>query len=162
MSFGASPIDRGRFREVLGHFASGVTVVTALEEGQPVGFTCQTFSSLSLDPPLILFAAAKTSTSWPRISEAGAFCVNVLEAHQEPLCRVFAETGADKFAGVGWTQASSGSPILEGVLAWVDCELEQIVDAGDHELVVGRVLDLGASPGAPLVFYRGGFGGFSI
>ncbi len=162
MSFGSSPLDRGRFREVLGHFASGVTVVTALEDGQPVGFTCQSFSSLSLDPPLILFAAAKSSTSWPRISEAGAFCVNVLEAHQEPLCRVFAETGADKFAGVGWTHASSGSPILEGVLAWVDCELEQIVDAGDHELVVGRVLDLGASPGAPLVFYRGGFGGFSI
>jgi flavin reductase (DIM6/NTAB) family NADH-FMN oxidoreductase RutF len=162
MSFGLTPIDRGRFREVLGHFASGVTIITAMEVGEPVGFTCQSFASLSLEPPMILFAASKSSTSWPKISEAGSFCVNVLEASQEPLCRAFAESGADKFAGVGWTAAATGSPVLDGALAWIDCELEQVFDAGDHELVTGRVLDLGTSPGAPLLFYRGGFGGFSI
>ena len=162
MSFGATPIDRGRFREVLGHFASGVTIITAMEPAGPVGFTCQSFASLSLDPPMIAFAAAKSSTSWPRISAAGSFCVNILEESQEPLCRVFAESGADKFAGVGWTTAASGAPVLDGALAWVDCELGAIVDAGDHELVTGRVLDLGSSSGGPLLFYRGGFGRFSV
>jgi flavin reductase (DIM6/NTAB) family NADH-FMN oxidoreductase RutF len=160
LEFGATPIDRGRFREVLGHFASGVTIITALEEGQPVGFTCQSFFSLSLDPALVCFAAAKTSTSWPRIAGAGAFCINILEEGQESVCRVFAESGADKFSGIGWSPAVTGAPVLDGVLAFADCRLEQIVDAGDHELVTGRVVDLGSGPGAPLLFYRGGFGGF--
>ena len=157
---GSTPVERSRFREVLGHFASGLTVITALEEGEPVGFTCQSFFSLSLEPALNCFAAAKTSTSWPRISEAGAFCVNILEERQESICRVFAESGADKFAGIGWSAGATGAPVLDGVLAFADCELERIVDAGDHELVTGRVVDLGSSPGAPLLFYRGGFGGF--
>ena len=159
--FGATPIDRGRFREVLGHFASGVTVITAIEEGAPVGFTCQSFFSLSLDPPLVCFAAAKSSTSWPRIAEAGSFCVNILEERQESICRVFAESGVDKFAGISWTPGATGAPVLDGVLAFADCALEQIVDAGDHELVTGRVVELGAGPGAPLLFYRGGFGSIS-
>jgi flavin reductase (DIM6/NTAB) family NADH-FMN oxidoreductase RutF len=162
VAFGASSIDRGRFREVLGHFASGVTVVTASEEGVPVGFTCQSFASLSLDPPLVVFAAATTSTSWPKMAAAGSFCINILEEHQEPLSRAFAESGSDKFAGVAWTPAASGAPVIAGCLAWIDCELERIAEAGDHELVIGRVLDLGSGPGAPLLFYRGGFGGFRV
>jgi flavin reductase (DIM6/NTAB) family NADH-FMN oxidoreductase RutF len=155
-------IDQARFREVLGHFATGVTIVTAVEEGQPIGFTCQSFVSLSLTPPLVALAPAKTSTSWPRMVAAGAFCVNVLGEDQEALCRNFAVSGADKFAGVGWHLGAHGTPILEGSLAWVECELGAIHDAGDHELVTGRVLDLGVGSGGPLLFFRGGFGRFAV
>ena len=103
MALGGSSIGPRPLPEVLGHFATGVTVITALEEGVPVGFTCQSFASLSLDPPLVA-AAAKTSTSWPKMAAAGSFCINILEEHQEPLSRAFAESGADKFAGVAWSR----------------------------------------------------------
>ena len=157
-----SSFDQGRFREVLGHFATGITIVTAMEDEGPVGFTCQSFTSLSLDPALIALAPAKTSTSWPKIAAAGAFCVNILSSDQEALCRTFAASGADKFAGVGWSTAATGAPVLDGALAFIDCHLEQIHDAGDHELVLGRVLDMGVGEGTPLLYYRSGFGGFSV
>jgi 3-hydroxy-9,10-secoandrosta-1,3,5(10)-triene-9,17-dione monooxygenase reductase component len=156
----AATFDGGRFREVLGHFATGVTVVTALEDGEPVGFTCQAFTSLSLAPPLVALAPGKSSTSWPRIAAAGSFCVNILAEDQEALARDFAVSGGDKFAGVGWRPGAIGAPILEGALAWVECRFVQAHDAGDHELVVGRVLDMGVRPGRPLIYYRGGFGRF--
>ncbi|HVX21809.1 MAG TPA: flavin reductase family protein [Acidimicrobiales bacterium] len=159
---GASSFDQARFREVLGHFATGITVVTAMEDGAPVGFTCQSFTSLSLDPPLVALAPAKSSTSWPRIAQAGAFAVNILADRQEALCRDFAVSGGDKFAGVPWHLGAAGTPILDGVLAWVECELGIIHDAGDHELVTGRVLHLGVGDGGPLLFYRGGFGRFAV
>jgi 3-hydroxy-9,10-secoandrosta-1,3,5(10)-triene-9,17-dione monooxygenase reductase component len=145
----------------MSHFATGVTVVTALEEDQPVGFTCQSFVSLSLDPPMVALAPAKTSTSWPRIARAGYFCVNILGDHQSELSRVFAVAGGDKFTAVRWHQGAGGAPVLEGVLAYAECELESIHDAGDHELVTGRVVDLGVGDGRPLVFYRSAFGTFS-
>jgi len=157
---GAGTIDGGRFREVLGHFTTGVTVVTALEDGVPVGFTCQAFTSLSIEPPLVALAPAKSSTSWPRIARAGAFCVNILAEGQEAICRDFAISGGDKFTGVGWRSGAGGAPILDGVLAWVECEFVRAHDAGDHELVVGRVRDLGVVAGRPLVYFRGGFGRF--
>ena len=157
-----SAIDQARFREVLGHFATGVTIVTAMEEEGPVGFPCQAFTSLSLDPALSAVAPAKSSTSWPKIAAAGAFCVNILSSTQEALCRSFAVTGTDKFAGVGWSTAVTGAPVLDGALAFIDCHLEHIYDAGDHELVIGRVLDMGVGEGAPLLYYRSGFGGFNI
>lgn len=153
-------VDTRTFRDVLGHFASGVTVVTAVTDDGPVGFTCQSFTSLSLDPPLVALAPGKSSTSWPRIAAAGAFCVNILEADQAELCRSFAVSGTeqgDKFAGIGWSPARSGAPVLQGVLAWVDCTLLAVHDAGDHELVLGRVIDLGVGDGEPLLFYRGRF-----
>ena len=159
---GANSFDEARFKEVLSHFSTGVTIVTAMEEQGPVGFTCQAFTSLSLDPPLVALAPAKSSTSWPRIAEAGSFCVNILSEAQEALCRSFAVSGGDKFAGVGWRAGTTGAPILAGSLAWVECELGIIHDAGDHELVTGRVLDIGLGEGRPLLFYRGGFGGFSV
>ncbi len=158
---GASNVDEARFREVLGHFATGVTVVTAMEDGLPVGFTCQAFTSLSLDPPMVALAPAKSSTSWPRIAAAGAFCVNILADSQEALCRTFAVSGGDKFVGVAWHVGPGGTPVLEGSLAWVECDLDAIHDAGDHELVVGRVRQLGVGQGSPLIFYRAGFGSFS-
>src|SRR5580658_9526448 len=113
-------VDESRFRDVLGHFATGVTVVTAVD-GDPVGFTCQAFAALSLDPPMVLLAPAKSSTSWPRIAQAGAFCVNILAADQEAVCRAFAVSGGDKFDGVAWTPGVTGSPIITGSLAYVEC-----------------------------------------
>src|SRR5580704_3380931 len=157
---GATPFDEARFREVMGHFATGVTIVTAMEDVGPVGFTCQAFTSLSLDPPLVALAPGKSSTSWPRIAAAGSFCVNILADDQEALSRDFAVSGGDKFRGVGWRPAGNGAPVLDGVLAWVECDLELAHDAGDHELVLGRVRDMGVSRGKPLVYYRGGFGRF--
>lgn len=157
---GASTLDAGRFREVLGHFVTGVTIVTAIEDGEPVGFTCQAFTSLSLDPPLVALAPGKSSTSWPRIAAAGSFCVNILSEGQEALSRDFAVSGGDKFAGVGWRPAGNGAPVLDGALAWVECAFVRSHDAGDHELVVGRVQDMGVSRGRPLIYYRGGFGRF--
>jgi flavin reductase (DIM6/NTAB) family NADH-FMN oxidoreductase RutF len=155
-----SGLDQARFREVLGHFATGITIVTALEEGEPVGFTCQSFAALSLDPPMVLLAPARSSTSWPRIAKAGAFCVNILEEHQEALCRAFAVTGGDKFDGVAWTPGVTGSPVIEGSLALVECQLGEIFDGGDHELVIGHVEAMDIREGRPLLFYRSGFGRF--
>jgi flavin reductase (DIM6/NTAB) family NADH-FMN oxidoreductase RutF len=146
-----------RLRDVMGRFVTGVTVVTAVEEGTPVGFTCQSFVSLSLEPPLVAVAPAKSSTSWPRMVAAGAFCVNILARGQEELGRSFARSAADKFAGVDWRPGVLGAPVLAGVLAWVQCELDLVHDAGDHELVVGRVVELAANDGTPLVYYRGSF-----
>jgi flavin reductase (DIM6/NTAB) family NADH-FMN oxidoreductase RutF len=150
-------------RDVLGHFASGVVVVTARAgDGSLLGFTCQSFASLSLDPPLVSFAPARTSSTWPRIREVGAFCVNVLAEDHRELSAGFARPGGgkvDKFAGVDWCPAPSGAPVLEGVSAWIDCTLWAEHDGGDHTIVVGRVQDLGADPERPpLLYYRGGYG----
>jgi 3-hydroxy-9,10-secoandrosta-1,3,5(10)-triene-9,17-dione monooxygenase reductase component len=153
--------DQERFREVLGHFASGITIVTAMEDEGPVGFTCQAFTSLSLDPPMVALAPSKSSTSWPKIARAGAFCVNMLQETQEALCVSFAVTGRDKFAGVRWRAGVTGAPIIEDSLAWAECELGSINDAGDHELVTGRVIELGIGQGRPLLFYKGSFGTFT-
>lgn len=156
-----SGIDHGQFRAVLGHFASGVVLVTGMHEDGPAGFTCQSFFSVSLDPPLVAIAPGKSSTSWPRVSSTGCICINILAADQEPLARDFSKSGADKFAGVGWSPAGNGAPRLHGALAWIDCEVEDVHDAGDHHLVVARVIDMESGPGQPLLFYRGGFGNFT-
>jgi len=153
-------LDQARFREVLGHFATGITIVSALEEGVPVGFSCQSFAALSLDPPMVVLAPARTSTSWPRIRAAGSFCVNILGEHQEAVCRAFAVSGGDKFSGVGWRPGLTGAPVIDNSLAVVECELGEIFDGGDHEIVIGRVVALEVGEGGPLLFYRGGFGRF--
>ncbi|WP_229842248.1 flavin reductase family protein [Streptomyces tanashiensis] len=158
-----APVDPGEFRRVLGHFASGVTIVTALDADGPAGFACQSFASLSLDPPLVAFMVARTSTTWPRIAAAGTFCVNVLGAGQGALCRSFAVSGADKFAGVEWGPAPvTGSPRLAGAPAWIDCAITAVHTGGDHLIVVGRVASLGAEQESePLLFHQGRFGDFS-
>ncbi|MFC1433333.1 flavin reductase family protein [Streptacidiphilus sp. N1-3] len=152
-------------RAVLGHFCTGVTVITALaEDGSPVGFACQSFSSLSLEPPLVSFNVARTSASWPRIAHAGSFCVSVLAADQGGLCRTFAvssASGADKFAEVDWTPSpGTGSPRIGGALAWIDCTIHAVHTGGDHLIVLGRICDLAVQRAdtGPLLFYRGAFG----
>jgi 3-hydroxy-9,10-secoandrosta-1,3,5(10)-triene-9,17-dione monooxygenase reductase component len=155
-----SGFDQARFREVLGHFATGITIVTATDEGEPVGFSCQSFAALSLDPPMVILAPAKSSTSWPRIARAGSFCVNILGEHQEAVCRAFAVSGGDKFDGVDWSPGVTGSPLIEGSLATLECTLGAIYEGGDHELVTGHVVDMEIGKGSPLLFYRSGFGRF--
>jgi flavin reductase (DIM6/NTAB) family NADH-FMN oxidoreductase RutF len=151
-------IDPQHFRHVLGHFPSGVTVVTAALDGELAGMTCQSFFSVSLDPPLIVFSPAKTSTTYPRIRQAGAFCINILAHDQESLCMGFSRSGADKWRDVSWHAGATGAPILDGVQAWIDCRLEAEHEAGDHYLTVGRVIDLQVSQTRPLLYYRGAFG----
>ena len=156
------PISPTAMREVLGHFVTGIVVVTAMGPDGPVGFTCQSFCSLSLDPPLVSFAPARTSTTWPQIRAAGAFCVNVLAADHAELSAGFARSGAntvDKFAGVVWRPSPWGAPVLDGVSAWIDCTLWNEYDGGDHTIAVGLVRDLGADPARlPLLYYRGRYG----
>jgi 3-hydroxy-9,10-secoandrosta-1,3,5(10)-triene-9,17-dione monooxygenase reductase component len=150
--------DPGRFRQVLGHFCTGVTVITTADDAGPAGFTCQSFAALSLDPPLVLFCPGRSSATWPRIARAGHFCANVLADGQRDLARTFGASVAGKFAGVRWSPSSSGAPVLDGVLAWAGCEVEAVHQAGDHYVVVGRVAELGAcARRPPLLFYRGRF-----
>ena len=162
MGVPAGRVSPAVMREVLGHFVSGIVVVTAACPDGPIGFTCQSFASLSLDPPLVSFAPARTSSTWPRIRASGAFCINVLAADHQEISVGFARptsTGVDKFDGVAWRPGPSGAPVLDGVSAWIDCTLWNEYDGGDHTIAVGRVLDLGAAPERlPLLYYRGRYG----
>jgi 3-hydroxy-9,10-secoandrosta-1,3,5(10)-triene-9,17-dione monooxygenase reductase component len=143
------------FRQVLGHFCTGVTVITGTGPQGPAGFACQAFAALSLTPPLVLFCPSRSSATWPVIEQAGRFCVNVLADGQQELARRFGTSGADKFAGVDWSQSPSG-PVLAGALTWVECTVEAVHEAGDHYLVTGLVTGLGPClAGRPLLFYRG-------
>lgn len=149
-------ISATEFRLVLGHFCSGLTIIAAMTEDGPVGFTCQSFSSLSLEPPLVVFCPAKSSSTWPRIRDIGHFCVNVLATHQEELSASFARSGADKFKGVDFDFSPNGSPLLPGSAAWIDCSLHAEYDGGDHVMSVGAVQDLAADGDSrPLLFHRG-------
>ena len=156
---GAEPAGAA-YRQVLGHFCTGVTVITALVgDAEPVGFACQSFAAVSLEPPLVLFCPSRSSATWPRIERAGHFCANVLTDGQRELSRRFgisAATGADKFAGLRWRACSSGAPVLEGALTWIGCTIQAVHEAGDHFVVIGRVIELGeCAPDPPLLFYRG-------
>jgi 3-hydroxy-9,10-secoandrosta-1,3,5(10)-triene-9,17-dione monooxygenase reductase component len=154
----AGEADTQRFRQVLGHFATGVTVITGIDDGQPLGFACQAFAALSLDPPLVLFCPGKSSGTWPRLARSGELGVNVLAAGQRDLARKFGVSSADKFGGVSWTAAPNGAPILADVLTWASCTVETVQEAGDHFVVIARVTGLGDSvAGDPLLFYRGRF-----
>lgn len=150
-----------QFRDVLGRFASGVTVVTSMSNGAPVGMTAQSFSSVSLNPPLVLFIPAKTSRAWPAIQRSGKFCVNFLAHGQEELSNTMASRGVDKFADVAWSPApETGSPLLDGVLGYVDCQIHTVHEAGDHYVVIGRVLALDltepdSAEAQPLLFFQG-------
>ena len=156
-------IDQATFRTVLGHFATGITVITALLDGEPVGLAANSFTSVSLDPPLVLFCAAKSSTTWPSIQKAGVFCVNILSDTQEDVSRLFAAKGADRFQALGYHSAATGAPVLHDALAYIDCRIEGEHDAGDHIIVVGRVLALELQhEGRPLLFFRGGYGRFGV
>ncbi|NKX89058.1 3-hydroxy-9,10-secoandrosta-1,3,5(10)-triene-9,17-dione monooxygenase reductase subunit [Nocardia coubleae] len=157
-------IDGRQFRNVLGQFCTGITVITALDpDGAPIGFACQSFAALSLDPPLVLFCPTKGSRSWAAIEAAGKFCVNVLAEEQQPTCARFGSREPDKFAGVPWHTSDLGVPVLDGSLATIECTVDSVVDGGDHYIVIGCVQALTESEsttnGRPLLFYRGQYTG---
>ena len=156
-------IEAATFRQVLGYYPTGVCVITALgPDGSPCGLVVGSFSSVSLDPPLVGFFPDKRSSSWPLVEQAGHFCVNVLASDQTELCRQIARPGPDKFAGVEYEISEHNLPVLAGCTVSIECKLESITDAGDHVLVLGRVLGLEARRDAdPMLFHRGQYGGFA-
>jgi 3-hydroxy-9,10-secoandrosta-1,3,5(10)-triene-9,17-dione monooxygenase reductase component len=146
------------FREVMSHFCTGIAIVTSYDDLGPVGMTCQSVASVSLDPPLVLFCGGKESTSLPRILATNRFCINILGDAQHDVALRFAVSGADKFAGGSWRMSSLGLPQLVGALAHVECAVETVHPAGDHDIVVGRVETVSAGSDAlPLLFYRSQF-----
>ena len=155
-------IDPTHFRSVLGHYPTGVSVVTGWrEEGDAAGLAIGTFTSVSLDPPLVGFCPAKKSGSWPLMRRHGRFCVNVLGADQLDLCEKFAAPGAAKFEGVSHRLSANGLPVLDGIIAAIECEIAAEHDAGDHHVVIGRVLALDTlRVAAPLLFFQGKYGTF--
>lgn len=151
-------LDPRAFRDTLGHFASGITIVSGTDADGPIGFTCQSFYSVSMDPPLVSFSVMTNSTTYPRIRETGRFAVNVLSHHQHDVSSQFARKGTDKWAGVSWTPTQAGNPVIADTLMWLDCEIWAEHEAGDHLIVIGRVVEM--SPAEwhrhePLLFFKG-------
>ena len=157
--YGSADFDSRQFRTAMGQFCTGVTVITTLDDaGKPVGFACQSFAALSLDPPLVLFCPMKTSRSWKVIEKTGKFCVNVLSNRQQDVSAAFGAPGDDKFANVIWDPSPAGLPVIRHSLTWVECDVETVTDGGDHHIVIGRALTLGeVLQDKPLLFYRGGY-----
>jgi 3-hydroxy-9,10-secoandrosta-1,3,5(10)-triene-9,17-dione monooxygenase reductase component len=155
-------IDSAEFRRTLGHFPTGVTVVTAPGADGPVGMAIGSFTSVSLDPPLVGFLPTQSSSTWAAIKESGSFCVNILAADQLELCGVMASRSETKFDGVEWAPAASGSPVLAGVVAYIDCTIDAVHPAGDHDVVIGRVdrLEVLNEEALPMVFFKGQYGTF--
>lgn len=156
-------IDTKWYRQVLGQYPTGVCVITArVADSEPIAMVVGSFTSVSLDPPLIAFFPDRNSSSWARLRQCDRFCVNILAADQEPVCRRLASKDPDKFTGTPHKVSSRGNPILDGVVAWIECEVFSITDAGDHEMVLGRIVDMDVPGGdLPLLFFQGGYGRFS-
>jgi 3-hydroxy-9,10-secoandrosta-1,3,5(10)-triene-9,17-dione monooxygenase reductase component len=153
-------IDSQLYRQVMGQFLAGVTIITAANPSGPVGMAVSAFSSLSMEPPLVLFCPQKRSATWALVEDAGHYAVNILGSGQEHISRQMSSKAEDKFAGIDWHTESTGSPVLDDALGWIDCRTEQVHDGGDHWIVVGRVLALGWREGEPLGYHRGAYGRF--
>lgn len=149
-----------RFRYVLGHFATGVVAITSLDDaGRPLGMVVSSFSSVSLDPPLVAFYPQRSSTTWPAIQGSGRFCANVLSSSQMDVCESLARKGGDKFSDLQWHLNADGLPTFPRALATISCEIDSCFEAGDHKIVLGRVIELQNSEHPePLVFFKGGYG----
>jgi len=146
------------FRQVMAHVPTSVAVVAGVVEGRPKGLSVGTFVPVSLEPPLVGFFVAVTSKSWPMIESSGSFCVSVLGHDQAELSSRFALSETEKFQGVEWRPAPSGNPLLVGAVAFVDCDIDRVVETGDHMLVLGRVLDMGVETGQiPLLHHRSSY-----
>jgi flavin reductase (DIM6/NTAB) family NADH-FMN oxidoreductase RutF len=159
----SAPFDPLELRRAFGCFVTGVTVVTAIDgEGRPRGFTANSFTSVSLDPPLVLVCIARTTGSYPLFSRTAHFAINILSEEQRPISSRFASKDVDKFAQVQWRPGHTGSPLIAGTVAWLDCRAEQQIDAGDHLILVGRVLDFQHSAQTPLGFCRGNYLRFGL
>jgi len=150
-------IDPRTFRDTLAHFPSGLTVIAGRDGTEPIGFTCQSFYSVSIDPPLVSFCVTRTSTTYPRLARSGQFSVNVLAHHQTHLANQFARSGTDKWDGVEWTWSTEGNPLIADTTAWLDCAAWAEHEAGDHLIVIGQVLST-SEPNSccpdPLLFFK--------
>jgi 3-hydroxy-9,10-secoandrosta-1,3,5(10)-triene-9,17-dione monooxygenase reductase component len=169
----APGIDPRTFRHVLGQFCTGITIITTVHDDEPVGFACQSFAALSLEPPLVLFCPTKQSRSWQAIEASGKFCVNVLHEDQKDVSARFGSREPDKFAGIEWNPSLLGSPMIDGTLAHIDCTVASVHDGGDHFVVFGAVHSLSEVASdersreeyrprqkpRPLLFYRGEYTG---
>lgn len=158
MSLPSTAIEPMRFREALGHYASGITVITSKVDGEPLGFTCQSFYSVSMSPPLVSFSVMSSSASYPKIRQAGRFMVNILSGEQVRISNQFASKGTDKWQGVQWQESPLGNPIIAGSLHWLDCEIHAEHVAGDHLIVIGEVKALNlqqATAAQPLLYFKG-------
>lgn len=156
-------LDPTHFRQVLGQYPTGVAIVTAMSRGgEPLGMTVGSFSSVSLDPPLVAFMPDKNSKSWRALQDSGeSFCVNLLGAGQESICRSVAVRKENKFDDIPWRKSRQGNPIIVDSVAYIDCTIEAVHDAGDHNIVLGRVRHLAVENASyPLLFFRGGYGSF--
>lgn len=156
-------VDPHTFRRTMGCFATGVSVVTTCDgAGRPVGVTVSSFTSLSLDPPLVLFCLDKKTSQLAAFQTSGRFAVNVLGEGQREVSSRFASRGDDKWAGQDYELPAGGSPLIAGCLAWADCTTTAIHEEGDHYIFVGRVRDLAYSEdGLPLIYFRGGYAGLA-
>ena len=151
-------IDQRAFRDTLGHYASGITIISGIDEEGPIGFTCQSFYSVSTEPPLVSFSVMTNSTTYPRVRETGKFAVNVLAHDQHTVSNQFARKGTDKWAGVSWNPTVAGNPVIADTLMWLDCDIWAEHEAGDHYIVIGRVNEM--SPASwhkeePLLYFKG-------
>ncbi|MBK5477525.1 flavin reductase [Pseudomonas sp. TH21] len=158
MSLANMALEPLSFREALGHYASGITVITSHVDGEPIGFTCQSFYSVSVSPPLVSFSVMSSSASYPRIRKAGRFAVNILSGEQVTISNQFARRGTDKWHGVEWQASPLGNPLLGGSLQWLDCEIHAEYAAGDHLIVIGEVKALNLQETAatqPLLYFKG-------
>lgn len=150
-------LDEMSIRKAFGEFATGVTIV-ATDDGERVGFACQSFSSLSLNPPLVLFTVMRSSRSWPRIEATGRFSVSVLTEDQEEVSAAFGRPGGEKFAVGEWSSSPLGNPVLHDCAVWIDCTVKAVHDGGDHRIVVGRVESIGhRADSRPLLYHRGSY-----
>ena len=157
------PIEPMDLRRALGAFATGVTVVTTMDaDGSPRGFTANSFTSVSLDPPLILVCLAKRAASCPVFQAAKSFAVNILSEDQKAVSTAFSSPGVDRFTTVDWSARATGCPILADVVAWLDCRMQEVVDAGDHYILIGRIVDYDYAPASPLGFCRGAYVTFGL
>jgi len=152
------PIEKNQLRQVMGHFATGVTIITTFnKDGQMHGLTANAFTSVSLEPPLLLISVDKKAESYPAFEESKVFTVNILADEQEALSRKFAVSGGNKFEGVAFRRGANGAAILDGTLAHIECTLYASYEGGDHSLYLGEIQEAEVREGKPLVFYRGGY-----
>ncbi|MCE1272192.1 MAG: flavin reductase family protein [Acinetobacter sp.] len=145
-------------RDAFGSFMTGVTVVTTCkDDGTPLGFTANSFASVSLDPALLLVSIAKTSSNYNNFANASHFAINILAEEQKDISNTFARPSDDRFANLAWTKSTSHNPVIDQVSAWFDCTTYQVVDAGDHAILIGKVEDFGSAGFAGLGYYRGAY-----
>ena len=156
-------IESGDFRKVLGKYPTGVTLVSSKDDQGPFAMVIGSFGSVSLDPPLVQFMPAKESGTWLRIKKTGRYCVNVLGEHQLDLSNSFFNKDKDPFEAIHWSESTLGSPIIEGCVAWIDCLIGDVHEAGDHYIVIGEVKAIGAleKDERPLLFLGGAYGSFN-